>query len=171
MCETSASIRQAAPCFGWGGDEGCRWGWGSQQTQTSTQCWSTVGPPSTTSAQQWTNIGWTSRVCQLWLTGKESTAALSVHFGLFVCIDWRAHISAYATRLWPCAYYRYSHTTSWWGWCVVCTRFAEWDRHLWFVSACVALASPSRVELRSYCGWCMRCIVLPHTLRERERER
>ena len=30
--------------------------------ETSTQCWSNVGPPSTTLAQHWFNIGWMSRV-------------------------------------------------------------------------------------------------------------
>ena len=31
--------------------------------ETFPRCWFNVGPPSTTSGQHWTNIGWTSRVC------------------------------------------------------------------------------------------------------------
>ena len=31
------------------------------------QCWSSVGPPSTTSAQHWTNIGSMYRVCWVWI--------------------------------------------------------------------------------------------------------
>ena len=31
--------------------------------ESSTRCWTNVGPTSTTLAQHWSNIGWMSRVC------------------------------------------------------------------------------------------------------------
>ena len=37
--------------------------WHPSQRETLYQCWFSVGPPSTTSGQHWTNIGSMSRVC------------------------------------------------------------------------------------------------------------
>ena len=37
--------------------------WVASKHDTSTQYWTNVGPPSTTLAQHWSNIGWMYRVC------------------------------------------------------------------------------------------------------------
>ena len=38
---------------------------------TFTQCWINVGPSSTTLGQHWFNIGWMSRVCSVFITGRN----------------------------------------------------------------------------------------------------
>ena len=46
------------------------------KNETSTQCCTNVGPPSTTLAQHWLNIGWMSRVC--WATSMSEVRMLDM---------------------------------------------------------------------------------------------
>ena len=44
--------------------------WLPRKHETSTQCYTNVGPPSTTLARHWYNIGSMSRICWLWNPGR-----------------------------------------------------------------------------------------------------